>query len=198
MIERHEAPADPGLPEAASAPVIERLRDVELRVDPAEIGGVWIFPPLPELEESSEFVLLSRYLADGRLRLYTSGLRRRSREGDAGAEGAREAGGDPGSGPEGASAPPAGPDHEVTEHGAVPADRLPRLLERFRRRIDQEADPRHVSIEGSRERWEALVPRPEPEAGEGAGAEAAAGDGGGARRGGTPGLEDVETGDAEP
>lgn len=200
MIERDEAPADRGLPEAASAPVIERLRDVERRMDPAEIAGVWIFPPLPDLEESSEFVLLSRYLDDGRLRLYTSGLRRRARKVESAERAAGEAGG--GSGSEGGpSAPPPGADHEVTEHGAVPADRLPRLLDRFRRRIDQEADPRHVAIGGSRERWEALVPRSEPEAGEGADLEA--GDGSGPEAGdavperGPPWPEDVETEGAE-
>ncbi|HKK28373.1 MAG TPA: hypothetical protein VKB18_09850 [Gemmatimonadota bacterium] len=188
MIERDETPADRGLPEAASTPVIERLRDVERRMDPAEIAGVWIFPPLPDLEASSEFVLLSRYLTDGRLRLYTSGLRRRAREAESAAGDAGEAGGT-GSGSEGASSsPPTGADHEVTEHGAVPADRLPRLLDRFRRRIDQEADPRHVAIEGSRERWEALVPRPEPEAGEGAALEA----GDTVPEGEPPGPEHVE------
>lgn len=182
MIERDEAPADRGLPEAASAPVIERLRDVERRMDPAEIAGVWIFPPLPDLEESSEFVLLSRYLTDGRLRLYTSGLRRRAREAGSAAGEDPEAGGGTGS-EGGAPEPPTGADHEVTEHGAVPADRLPRLLDRFRRRIDQDADPRHVAIEGSRERWEALVPPPDPEAGEEAASDAGEGAASDAREG---------------
>lgn len=142
--------AEAALPEPAPEAVARRLRDVEAQVDPREISEVWIFPPLPELEDSSEFVLFTRYVADGRRRLYTAGLRRR------GSAFVENGGGD--DGPETRQAQV--PENEVTEHGVVPADRLPRLLERFRRRIGREHEPVHVSIGGSVERWGALVAGP--------------------------------------
>jgi len=189
------------LPEPAPEPVAGRLRDVEARVDPDQIAEVWIFPPLPDLEDSSEFVVLSRYVPDGRRRLYTAGLRRRAspRMGGEPEEGAPERPEPGGAEPDGASPDGGEPlsTHEVTEHGVVPADRVPRLLERFRRRIGEEHEPRHVPIEGSRDRWEALVPRPAPAGGEEAGnpdAEARPPSDGAAAEG----ASDVETTDAAP
>jgi len=165
--------------------VAGRLRDVEARIDPEQIVDVWIFPPLRDLDDSSEFVVLSRSVPDGRRRLYTAGLRRRPPEpppAEEGTEEAESAAAEPGA-PEGAAS--RAPTHEVTEHGVVPAERLPRLLERFRRRIGEQHEPRHVAIQGSRARWEALVPRP-------AGGE----DGGEEGRG--RGGEDVELDGADP
>lgn len=179
------ARSDPGLPEPAPEAVAGRLRDVEARVEPEQIVDVWIFPPLRDLDASSEFVVLSRSVPDGRRRLYTAGLRRPAPGGAPREEGVGEGGAGDGE-REPLDAPgSAAPIHEVTEHGVVPAERVPRLLERFRRRIGEEHEPRHVAIEGSRERWEALVPR------------SSEGEDGGAEGPGSE-AEDVEMEGADP
>ena len=142
-----------GLPEPAPLPVARRLLEVARRIAPREIGELWIFPPLPEVEASAEFLVLTRYVADGRLRLYTARkptAPRPDRELSAvGEERPRT----------GATATPANVplDEDVRAHGVVPADRVPRLLERFQRRVGTEHDPVHVRVEGSEARWRALV-----------------------------------------
>jgi hypothetical protein len=146
------------LPEPASLPVARRLLEVARRVDPGEIGELWIFPPLPEVEASAEFLVFTRYASDGRLRLYTAR--------DAGP--ARPAsGGEPRSGPRepatGTAEPETAVGEEVRAHGAVPADRVPRLLERFQRRVGVDHDPVHVRLEGSQVRWRSLVRAAGPE-----------------------------------
>lgn len=156
------------LPEPASPPVARRLLEVARRIDPGEIGELWIFPPLPEVEASAEFLVFTRYASDGRLRLYTAR--------DPGP--ARPAPGtEPRGGPR-AMATAAEPEGEAAEevraHGAVPADRVPRLLERFQRRVGMDHDPVHVRLEGSRVRWRSLVRSAGPEEeGRETGAEAA-------------------------
>jgi hypothetical protein len=139
--------------------VARRLLEVARRIAPGEIGELWIFPPLPEVEASAEFLVLTRYVADGRLRLYTArrpGPPRPERELSAvGEERPRK---------ETAATPAAPPlDEEVRAHGVVPADRVPRLLERFQRRVGTEHDPVHVRVEGSEARWRALVGAAEAE-----------------------------------
>ncbi len=113
---------------------------VASRVAPPVIEEIWIFPPLPDLEESSEFVVFTRREEDGRLRLYTARPRARAADPDA---------------------------EEVTAHGAVPPDRVPRLLARFQRRVGTEHEPVHVALGGSERRWRALVRLAFPEVAEG-------------------------------
>jgi hypothetical protein len=137
-------------PDAVPPRLAVRLMEIAHRVAPEEIGELWIFPPLPEVEESAEFMVFTRYESDGRCRLYTA--RRRS-AGDpvpGGARGSQSRNGEPGTRAREGS-------EEITAHGAVPADRLPRLLERFQRRVGADHDPIHVLLEGTAARWNALV-----------------------------------------
>jgi hypothetical protein len=49
--------------------VATRLRDLGRRVSPTEISDIWVFPPLPHLEGSGEFLLFTRILPDEMRRL---------------------------------------------------------------------------------------------------------------------------------
>ena len=42
-----------------------RLGHLAERVPPPMIADVWLFPPLPDVERSSEFLLFTRILEDG-------------------------------------------------------------------------------------------------------------------------------------
>lgn len=116
----------PELPDSLSA----RLGDLGLRVPPPAIADVWLFPPLPDLQSSAEFLLFTRILEDGSRALYSARM-----------------------------VPANGkPAHQVVvEHGRAPADRVPRLVNRLQRRMGQTAPARHVPIEGDPTRWEALL-----------------------------------------
>jgi hypothetical protein len=137
--------------------VAKRLVEVARRIDPAEIGDLWIFPPLPDIETSAEFLVFTRYAADGRLRLYT--VRRpgpaRGAGGAPDEEPDRTESGVPSSGV--ASGPATAAGDELRAHGVVPADRVPRLLDRFQRRVGADHDPVHVELGGSEARWRSLV-----------------------------------------
>lgn len=117
------SPVDPG-----SRAV--RLGELGRRVPPPSIADVWLFPPLPQVEDSSEFLLFTRILEDGGRALYSARM-----------------------------VPSNGrPAHQVVvEHGRAPADRVPRLVAGLQRRLKQPAPPRHVSIDGDGDRWQALV-----------------------------------------
>lgn len=150
-------------PERLSEAMSRRLHELEETVPPSEIGEVWVFPPLDEPEGTEEFVLFTRLGENGTRRLYSSRVppsdeerrrlpgpsgytlqperemaNRRSRDGSAGGDGAD-------------------PDQRITEHGAMPGRRLPRLVQRFRRRLEEDRAPVHLRIDGSRERWARLV-----------------------------------------
>lgn len=145
--------------EGAGTPAVDvsqelarRLHEVERAVSPSEIGELWIFPPLADVEESAEFLLFTRVLQEDRRRLYSARLRRL-----AGEEGGEAANGN-GTRPAGNGDGSAARKHEITEHGSVPADRVPGLVERFRRRLGEGAEPTHLVIDGSVDRWSSLLP----------------------------------------
>lgn len=158
-----------------------RLLELEGTIPPTEIGELWVFPPLEEPEGSREFVLFTRFGDNGTRRLYSARVppsqeerrelpgpdgytRERDREmanrrnGDG-----EDAGGDL-------------PEQRITEHGEIPAGRLPGLVQRFRRRLGDDRVPIHVEVDGSRERWIELL-GPVANGGDGAGG-AEPGDGG--------------------
>jgi hypothetical protein len=145
-------------PEALPGELAWRLREVESTISPEEIAHLWVFPPLSDVEHSAEFLLFTRYLENERRRLYTArlpaevlGTGRASsdaasvnngRNGDGGAE----VGGSNGH-----------VGQEIRDHGTVPAERMPRFVEKFLRRLDGETGtPIHVEVNGCRERWSAL------------------------------------------
>ncbi|WP_423924416.1 hypothetical protein [Candidatus Palauibacter sp.] len=107
-----------------------RLGDLSRRVPPPSIADIWLFPPLPQLEDSSEFLLFTRILEDGKRALYSARM-----------------------------VPANGtPAHQVVvEHGRAPADRVPSLVAGLQRRLKQPTPARHVSIDGDDERWEAFL-----------------------------------------
>lgn len=145
--------------------VARRLRAVGRAVSPEEIGDLWIFPPLEDVEHSAEFLLFTRRLEEGKLRLYSARLRHAAAGEDpepAAANGNGHANGNgraDGNG-NGAHAPNGGPPmrQEITEHGSVPADRLPGFVVRLQRRLGGAAEPRHVAIDGRPDRWHELLP----------------------------------------
>lgn len=145
--------------EGAGAPAVDvsqelarRLHEVQRAVSPSEIGELWIFPPLADVEESAEFLLFTRVLREDRRRLYSARLRRLA--GDTGPGGENGNGARPAADADGA----ADRRHEITEHGSVPAERVSGLVERFRRRLGDGAEPTHLVIDGSPERWSSLLP----------------------------------------
>lgn len=114
---------------AGESPVAHRLRALARTVSPLEIAELWVFPPLAELESSAEFFLFTRFHGEERRTLYSARLQREN------GSGARQV---------------------VVEHGSVPADRVPRLVERLQRRLGDEGQPLHAVIEGSAARWKGL------------------------------------------
>lgn len=139
-----------------SEELARRLRGLTRAVAPEEIGELWIFPPLSEVEDSAEFLLFTRRM-DGERRLVYS-ARRALRAGNGGPEavpgnGAPAATGN-GSG-DGRAGDPRG--QEITEHGTVPSGRVHRIVDRFRTRLEDEGEPLHVVIDGRRDRWADLL-----------------------------------------
>lgn len=130
-----------------------RLRELQHRVPRSEIGELWVFPPLAEPEGTREFVLFTRFAGNGSRRLYSARI---------------PPDGENGSGPWRGFEPPTGGGaadgngdgrQEVTEHGRVPAGRVPRLVEQLLRRLDEDREPLHVNVDGRQERWSELLGR---------------------------------------
>lgn len=48
---------------------IGRLRRLAGSIPPEELSEVWVFPPLPDLEDSEEFVLFTRRMSEGVFRV---------------------------------------------------------------------------------------------------------------------------------
>lgn len=160
--------------ERLSDEVSRRLHDLEDTVPPSEIDELWVFPPLDEPDGTAEFVLFTRLGDNGTRRLYSSRVppsdeERRELPGPSGytrereREMANRRNGDEGDGEE-----EAGADQRVTEHGTMPQGRLPGLVQRFRRRLEEDRAPVHLRIDGSRQRWIELV-RPASRNGDGTG-----------------------------
>lgn len=119
---------------AAEDGVANRLRSLAESVSPIEIAELWVFPPLAELESSAEFFLFTRFHGEERRILYSARLRRENGNGSGGRQ-------------------------VVVEHGSVPADRVPRLVERLQKRLGRngQGQPFHAVIEGSLARWSAVA-----------------------------------------
>ncbi len=107
-----------------------RLGDLSRRIPPPRIADVWLFPPLPQVEDSAEFFLFTSILEDGGRALYSARM-----------------------------VPANGtPAHQVVvEHGRAPANRVPGLVAGLQRRLGQPAAVRHIPIGGDGARWEALM-----------------------------------------
>ena len=115
----------------ANGSIIEtRLNALSEAVPHVEIAELWLFPPLADVESSAEFFLFTRFLDGDSRALYSARMV-----------------------PENGA-----PAHQViVEHGRVPAARVPRLIGQLQRRLGHGAPPRHVVIDGERQRWEDLL-----------------------------------------
>lgn len=107
-----------------------RLNAVQQRVPVPEIADVWLFPPLPDVISSSEFLLFTRILDRDTRALFSARM--------------VPANGSPSR-------------QVIVEHGSAPADRLPKLVMALQRRLGQTIPARHVAIDGEVERWEKLL-----------------------------------------
>lgn len=140
-----------------------RLRALARAVSPEELGELWIFPPLSDMDGSAEFLLFTRRLERDRRRVYSARMAFRAENGGPEAGVAAAGNGTPpgagagnGDGSGGGEGDPV-PGQRITEHGSVPSGRVHRLVDRFRRRLEDEGEPVHVVIDGRRERWAELV-----------------------------------------
>jgi hypothetical protein len=117
-------------PAGDGAELATRLSDVERCVPAPEMADLWLFPPLPDVIPSSEFLLFTRMLEGNSRTLFSARMV-----------------------PENGS-----PAHQViVEHGSAPAELLPRLVSNLQRRLGQTAPARHVEIGGVAEVWQKLV-----------------------------------------
>jgi len=133
--------------------VATRLRDLGQRIAPAEISDIWVFPPLSHLEGSTEFLLFTRFLPDEMRHLCGaefSDVNGKTANGNGHANGNGNGNGN------GVSAPPDRV-RRITEYGAVPSHRVPRVVAGFRARLGEHREPFHFEIGGSAESWGQLV-----------------------------------------
>lgn len=119
-----------------------RLRALEHSVSPAEISDLWVFPPLPDLEDSGDFVLFTRVLPDEMRRIcrveflevvVTNGN-------------GHQVNGRNGNGP-------VTPVARITEYGRVPSKRVQRVVDGFRRRLGDDREPLHIRVDGCPDSW---------------------------------------------
>lgn len=167
--DRPEARVHNGQGPKISENLAARLRELGRRVPPADISDVWVFPPLPYLEGSAEFLLFTRFTTeglDGKRRLCAAEFR--SLPAGNGANGSawsvRAGNGADGEGQvdpmrdlgdDGREASQmAG---KITEYGAVPTSRVPGLVAGFQRRLGDDRDPVHLALGGCPHSWEQLV-----------------------------------------
>jgi hypothetical protein len=119
---------------ALSSELTLKLRRLGRSVSPTEISDLWVFPPIEALEDSSEFFLFTRFLTADIRRLCAA---RFVCVRNGGLESHLE--------------------QEVTEYGSVPAQRIPRLIEGFRKRLGDGRPPIHLTIDGCPVSWDRLV-----------------------------------------
>lgn len=132
------------------------LRDLGQHIAPAEISDIWVFPPLPHLEGSSEFLLFTRLLPDEMRHL--CGAEFNPGNGNASSAVVTKGNGNGGQQP--------GSDRvrRITEYGAVPTHRVSRVVAGFRHRLGDHREPLHFEIGGCADNWSQLVNPEEPAA----------------------------------
>jgi hypothetical protein len=136
--------------------VATRLRDLGRRIAPAEISDVWVFPPLSHLEGSAEFLLFTRILPDEMRHL--CGAEFADGEGNGNGHVTHGNGASNGNGNgNGGPALESNRCRRITEYGAVPSHRVPRVVAGFRERLGDHREPLHFEIGGSMESWGRLI-----------------------------------------
>ena len=163
---------------AVESELAARLHALGRRVSPVEICDLWVFPPLPDIEESGDFVLFTRLLTDEMRRVCAveftdptgpsngnhAVLRSANGNGSAGNGSVEKAAANNGSNGNGESRngdrghEPGIPSRplptvRITEYGRVPAGRVQRVVDGFRRRLGDHREPLHVRVDGCPESW---------------------------------------------
>lgn len=132
-----------------------RLRDLGQRIAPAEISDIWVFPPLFHLEGSTEFLLFTRFLPDEMRHLCGVEFTNGNENGHGKTANGNGHSNGNGNG-NGATTPPDRV-RRITEYGAVPSHRVPRVVAGFRARLGEHREPFHFEIGGSADSWMQLV-----------------------------------------
>jgi hypothetical protein len=160
---QHGAKGSNGLSDKISPELAHRLRELGRQVSPAEISEVWVFPPLSDLEGSTEFLLFTRFLGPELRRMcgaeFDSALNGNGQAkgagnvpvaNDNGASGEKS---ETGNGAAGSDGFPG----RITEYGTVPTNRVSRLVAGLRRRLGDGRDPLYLDVGGSPAGWDQLV-----------------------------------------
>lgn len=143
-----------------------RLRELGRRIAPVEISQIWVFPPLPHVEDSAEFLLFTRILPDQMRHLCGAEFLvpgdRGAGNGSGSAAGGsvsrgRANGNGAGNGSVGTEAASDGAVRRITEYGAMPLHRVPGVVARFRERLGDHREPLHLAIEGDMESWNRIL-----------------------------------------
>lgn len=142
--------------------VATRLRDLGQRIAPAEISDIWVFPPLPHLEGSSEFLLFTRILPDEMRHL--CGAEFNSGNGNGSSAVVTNGNGNGNRNGNGGQEPGSDRVRRITEYGAVPKHRVSRVVAGFRERLGDHREPLHFEIGGCADNWSQLVNPEEPTA----------------------------------
>lgn len=113
-------------------PLERRLQAIGDRVAVSEIDELWVFPPLPDREMTSEFIVISCYDGPGRRRIVTAHVEIESRD------------------PETAEITCV---QHLEEHGAAPEGWVSGIPDRLLQRLSDAGVPEAIEIGGSPERW---------------------------------------------
>jgi hypothetical protein len=154
---------------AVDSELATRLHALGRSVSPIEISELWVFPPLPDIEDSGEFVLFTRVLADEMRRVCAvefgngvagNGAPRANGNGVAGngngnggGSGDRNGNGNGHGAGNGNGAGISGPTVRIIEYGRVPSNRVQRVVDGFRRRLGDDREPLHLRVEGCPHSW---------------------------------------------
>ncbi len=128
-----------------------RLRALEHSVSPAEISDLWVFPPLPDLEDSGDFVLFTRVLPDEMRRVCRVEFADSVAANGNGHQGNGQNGN--GNGVAGTGNGSETPVARITEYGRVPSKRVQRVVDGFRRRLGDDREPLHIRVDCRPDSW---------------------------------------------
>lgn len=121
-----------------SLPLDARLRAIGDHISPTQIAELWVFPPLPDRDATSEFLLLACYDGTDRRRIVTAQLEARL-------------------------ADPEDEEYDwvlrLEEHGAAPEGWVAGIPDRLLRRLSEAGVPEVVEIGGQPERWADAIQR---------------------------------------
>lgn len=166
----HGANGSAALSDDIGHAVATRLRELGRRIAPTEISDIWVFPPLPHLEGSAEFLLFTRILPhemrhlcgaeflEGSGGMGTHIVNGGNGNGDAdSAQPAVQA--TAGNGEANGNGNGTGSDlvRRITMYGAMPTHRVSRVVAGFRDRLGDHREPVHLEIGGCPDSWRRIV-----------------------------------------